>query len=328
MVMGSFNAVVLPEGGAAEIVQLTDDDLPEGDVTVDIQFSSLNYKDGLAVSGKGKIARSLPMTCGIDFAGVVSASDSADFTVGDEVVATGWGMSETRPGGFTERQRVTASMLTKLPGNLSLQQSMAIGTAGLTSMLCVLALEDAGVVPALGDVVVTGAAGGVGSVAVAILAKLGYPVTASTGRAETHDYLTSLGASAVIDRADLATAGRPLDKERWAGGVDTVGSQTLATVLAQTKYRGSVAACGLAGGNDLPATVLPFILRGVSLLGVDSVMCPSPVRARAWERLAADLPLPLLEQMTTVEPMSQIKGLAEQILAGETRGRVVVDVHA
>jgi acrylyl-CoA reductase (NADPH) len=326
--MGSVNAVVLPEGGAAGIVQLTDDDLGEGDVTVGIEYSSLNYKDGLAVSGKGKIARTLPMTCGIDFAGVVLASDSPDFATGDEVVATGWGLSETRPGGYTERQRVPASVLTAKPDALSMRQTMAIGTAGLTSMLCVLALEDAGVTPDGGEVVVTGAAGGVGSVAVAILAKLGYQVTASTGRAATHDYLTSLGASTIIDRAELATAGRPLDKERWAGGVDTVGSQTLATVLAQTKYRGSVAACGLAGGNDLPTTVLPFILRGVNLLGVDSVNCPGPVRARAWERLAADLPLKLLDEMTTVEPMSNIAALAEAILAGETRGRVVIDTHA
>jgi acrylyl-CoA reductase (NADPH) len=326
--MSSFTAVVLTEQGPAETVELTDADLPEGDVTVDIAYSSLNYKDGLAVSGKGKIARSLPMTCGIDFAGKVSASDNADFAVGDEVVATGWGLSETRPGGYTQKQRVDASILTKLPAGLSATQARAIGTAGLTSMLCVLALEDAGLTPDAGDVVVTGAAGGVGSVAVAILAKLGYSVTASTGRAETHDYLTSLGASAIIDRAELATAGRPLDKEKWAGGVDTVGSQTLATVLAQTKYAGSVAACGLAGGNDLPTTVLPFILRGVSLLGVDSVMCPAPRRAQAWERLAADLPKDKLDAVSSTEPLSKIHELAETILAGATRGRVVIDVNA
>jgi acrylyl-CoA reductase (NADPH) len=329
MVMGSFNAVVLPEGGAAGIVQLTDDDLPDGEVTVDIQFSSLNYKDGLAVSGKGKIARSLPMTCGIDFAGVVSASDSPDFAVGDEVIATGWGLSETRPGGYTERQRVPASFLTARPKELSLQQTMAVGTAGLTAMLCVLALEGAGLTPdADGDVIVTGAAGGVGSVAVAVLANIGYSVAASTGRPEAHDYLTSLGATTIVDRGELATAGRPLDKERWAAGVDTVGSQTLATVLAQTKYRGSVAACGLAGGNDLPTTVLPFILRGVNLLGVDSVMCPAPIRAQAWNRLASDLPLAKLDAIATVEPMSSIAELAEKILAGGTLGRVVIDTHA
>jgi acrylyl-CoA reductase (NADPH) len=224
---------------------------------------------------------------------------------------------------------VPADLLTRLPGGLSLQQAMAIGTAGLTSMLCVLALEDAGLNPTVDKpVVVTGAAGGVGSVAVAILAKLGYQVTASTGRAETHDYLTSLGASSIIERDELAAAGRPLDKERWAGGVDTVGSQTLATVLAQTVYGGSVAACGLAGGNDLPATVLPFILRGVSLLGVDSVMCPEPRRAQAWARLATDLPLDRLDAMTTVEPMSNIAAMADAILAGQTRGRVVIDTRA
>ncbi|MBV9486887.1 MAG: oxidoreductase [Frankiaceae bacterium] len=326
--MSSFTAVVLKEQGPAETVELTDADLPDGDVTVDIAYSSLNYKDGLAVSGKGKIARSLPMTCGIDFAGTVAASDNPDFAVGDEVVATGWGLSETRPGGYTQRQRVDASVLTKRPAALSAQQAMAIGTAGLTSMLCGLALEDHGLTPDAGDVVVTGAAGGVGSVAVAILAKLGYSVTASTGRAETHDYLSSLGASAIIDREELATAGRPLDKERWAGGVDTVGSQTLATVLAQTKYGRAVAACGLAGGNDLPTTVLPFILRGVSLLGVDSVMCPAPRRAQAWERLATDLPTEKLDAMTSTEPLSKIHELADAILAGATRGRVVIDVTA
>jgi acrylyl-CoA reductase (NADPH) len=325
----SFNAVVISEPGPAKAVQLTDDDLGEGDVTVDVQYSSLNYKDGLAVSGKGKIARSLPMTCGIDFAGVVASSDSGDFAAGDEVIATGWGLSETRPGGYTERQRVPASVLTARPESLSLQQSMAIGTAGLTAMLCVLALEDAGLTPDVeGEVLVTGAAGGVGSVAVAVLAKLGYQVAASTGRPQAHDYLKSLGATTLVDRSDLATAGRPLDKERWAAGIDTVGSQTLATVLAQTRYRGSVAACGLAGGNDLPTTVLPFILRGVSLLGIDSVMCPAPIRATAWQRLSTDLPLDRLDAMTSVEPMSKIAELAEAILAGSTRGRVVIDTHA
>lgn len=327
--MSGYRAVVLQEAGPAQTVELTDADLPDGDVTVDVAFSSLNYKDGLAVSGKGKIARTLPMTCGIDFAGKVAASDNPAYSAGDEVVVTGWGLSETRPGGYTERQRVPADLLTRLPGGLSFQQAMAVGTAGLTAMLCVLALEDAGLNPTADKpVVVTGAAGGVGSVAVAILAKLGYQVTASTGRAETHDYLTSLGATAIIDRDELATAGRPLDKERWAGGVDTVGSQTLATVLAQTVYGGSVAACGLAGGNDLPATVLPFILRGVSLLGVDSVMCPEPRRAQAWARLATDLPLERLDAMTTVEPMSNIAALADAILAGQTRGRVVIDTRA
>jgi acrylyl-CoA reductase (NADPH) len=330
MTSSSYPAVVLAEQGSpASVVQLTDADLPDGDVTIDVRYSSLNYKDGLAVSGKGRIARNVPMTCGIDLAGVVAASDNPHHEPGDEVLVTGWGLSETRPGGYTQRQRVPAALVTALPDGLSLQQSMAVGTAGLTAMLCVLALEDAGLRPDVdGEVLVTGAGGGVGSVAVAVLAKLGYRVAASTGRTETHDYLRGLGATTIVDRGDLATAGRPLDKERWAGAVDTVGSQTLATVLSQTVYGGAVAACGLAGGSDLPATVLPFILRGVRLLGVDSVMCPSERRAEAWRRLGADLPLDQLDAMTTVEPMSRVGELAEQILGGRTRGRVVVDTHA
>ena len=321
----TFSAIVATEPGPATLQQLTDADLPEGEVTVAVSHSSLNYKDGLAVTGKGKIMRSHPMVAGIDLAGVVEASDSPDWKPGDEVLATGWGLSESRSGGFTQRQRVPASFLTAKPDGLTLQQTMAVGTAGLTAMLCVLALEGAGVAPGDGEVVVTGAGGGVGSVAVAVLAKLGFQVAASTGRTETHDYLRSLGATTIVDRAELATAGRPLDKERWLGGVDTVGSQTLATVLAQTRYRGAVAACGLAGGNDLPTTVLPFILRNVALLGVDSVQCPGPVRAEAWRRLGIDLPTDLLDAMTTVEPMSKVPELAEQILAGQTKGRVVID---
>jgi acrylyl-CoA reductase (NADPH) len=326
--MSSYPAIVLTEKGPAKTVDLTDADLPEGDVTVDVVYSSLNYKDGLAVSGKGKIARTLPMTCGIDFAGTVAASSNAHFDVGDEVLVTGWGLSETRPGGYTHRQRVPADLLTVLPAGLSAKQSMAIGTAGLTAMLCVLALEGAGLKPGTGEVLVTGAGGGVGSVAVALLAGLGHNVVASTGRTDTHDYLRSLGATTVLDRAELETAGRPLDKERWAGAVDSVGSQTLATVLAQTVYGGAVAACGLAGGNDLPTTVLPFILRGVSLLGVDSVMCPSDRRFEAWERLARDLDKAHLDALTTVEPMSRIHELAETILSGQTRGRVVIDTRS
>ena len=326
--MSSFPAVVLTEPGPARVVELTDADLPEGDVTVDVRYSSLNYKDGLAVSGKGRIARSLPMTCGIDLAGVVLESANPHYEPGDEVLATGWGMSETRPGGFTHRQRLPASMLTALPAGLSLQQAMAIGTAGLTAMLCVMALEDAGLSSAgEGEVLVTGAGGGVGSVAVALLAAAGYEVAASTGRPALHDYLRTLGATTIVDRADLSTAGRPLDKERWAAAVDTVGSQTLATVLAQTRYGGAVAACGLAGGNDLPTTVLPFILRGVSLLGIDSVMCPEDRRFEAWQRLSTQLPLDQLDAISTVEPMSRIGELADQILAGATRGRVVVDTR-
>jgi acrylyl-CoA reductase (NADPH) len=328
--MATFAAVVASEPGPASLQHLSDDDLPEGDVTVDVTWSSLNYKDGLAVTGKGKIIRSYPMVAGIDLAGVVASSDSPAWKPGDEVVLTGWGLSESHPGGFTQRQRVRSEWLTAKPDGLTLRQTMAVGTAGLTAMLCVLALEQAGVVPGDGDgqVVVTGAAGGVGSVAVTMLAELGYTVAASTGRAETHDYLRSLGATTIVDRAELATPGRPLDRERWLGGIDTVGSQTLATVLAQTRYRGAVAACGLAGGNDLPATVLPFILRNVSLLGIDSVSCPPPVRAAAWRRLGTDLRTDLLDAMTTVEPMSKVPELAERILAGQVRGRTVIDTSA
>ena len=324
--MSEFPAIVATEPGPASLRALTDDDLPEGDVTVAVRYSSLNYKDGLAVTGKGKVIRSYPMVCGIDLAGAVESSDAPDWTPGDEVVVTGWGLSETAPGGYTQRQRVRSQWLVARPDGLTLQQTMAVGTAGLTAMLCVLALEKAGLSPsAEGEVLVTGAGGGVGSVAVAVLSRLGYRVAASTGRSETHDYLRALGASTIVDRAELATAGKPFDKERWAGAVDTVGSQTLATVLAQTRYRGAVAACGLAGGNDLPTTVLPFILRGVSLLGVDSVMCPTPLRIEAWNRLARDLPATLLEEITTIAPMTQVPELAEDILAGRTRGRIVVD---
>ena len=327
--MSTFPAIVAEEAGPARLVQLTDDQLPEGDVTVAVRWSSLNYKDGLAVTGKGKVIRSYPMVCGIDLAGTVEASDSPDWQVGDEVLVTGWGLSESFPGGYSQRQRVRASWLTRRPEGLTLQQTMAVGTAGLTAMLCVCALEDAGLRPATdGEVLVTGAAGGVGSVAVAVLAALGYEVAACTGRPETADYLHRLGAKTILAREDLATAGRPLDKERWAAVVDTVGSQTLATVLAQTRYRGAVAACGLSGGSDLPTTVLPFILRNVALLGIDSVSCPAEVRAAAWERLSRLLPTNLLDEMTTVEPLSRVPELAEDILAGRTRGRVVVDTSS
>ena len=324
--MTAVPAIVATEPGPATLRDLDEDALPDGDVTVAVKYSSLNFKDGLAVTGRGKIIRSYPMVCGIDLAGVVEQSDSDAWKPGDEVVVTGWGLSESWPGGYTQRQRVKSQWLVRRPDGLTLAQTMAVGTAGLTSMLCVLALEKAGVTPDdEREVLVTGAGGGVGSVAVAVLARLGYRVAASTGRAETHDYLRSLGATTIVDRAELATAGRPLDKERWNGAVDTVGSQTLATVLAQTRARGAVAACGLAGGNDLPATVLPFILRGVSLLGIDSVMCPTPIREEAWSRLARDLPTSALDEMTTTEPMTRVSELAEQILAGQTRGRVVID---
>jgi acrylyl-CoA reductase (NADPH) len=326
--MSTIRAVAASEPGPATLQEVGDEFLGDGDVTIAVRYSSLNYKDGLAVTGAGRIMRKLPMIAGADLAGVVESSESPDWRPGDEVLVTGWGLSETASGGYTQRQRVKAAWITRRPDGLSLEQAMAVGTAGLTAMLCVLALEQAGVRPGDGDVVVTGAAGGVGSVALAVLGKLGYAVTASTGRAEAHDYLRSLGASAIIDRAELATAGRPFDKERWAGGVDTVGSQTLATVLAQARYGAAVAACGLVGGNDLPTTVLPFILRGVSLLGIDSVYAPARVRDEAWARLATDLPTDRLDALTTVRPLGDVPALAEEILAGRTRGRIVIDTTA
>lgn len=326
--MATHRALVSHGDGPARFEELSETDLPDGDVTVDVRYSSLNYKDGLAVTGKGKVARRFPMVCGIDLAGTVSASDSPQFEPGDEVVLTGCGLSETHPGGYTERQRVRSDWLVRKPEALTQLRTMAIGTAGLTAMLCVLELEDAGLSPDLdGEVLVTGAAGGVGSVAVAILAHLGYRVTAATGRPETHDYLRRLGASEFVGREELAEgSGRPLDKQRWLAAVDTVGGSTLANVLAQTSYRGSVAACGMAGGTDLPASVMPFILRGVGLHGVDSVQCPTAVRTKAWQRLERDLPLEQLDESTTVHQFDDVPRLAGEILQGGTRGRVVVDI--
>ncbi|WP_286958378.1 MULTISPECIES: MDR family oxidoreductase [Arsenicicoccus] len=321
-------AYVIREPGPAALVELTEADLPPGDVTVEISHSSLNFKDGLAVTGKGRIARRLPMVCGIDLAGTVAASDSPDWSVGDDVIVTGHGLSETEQGAYTARQRVQSGWLVRRPETLTAEQAMGIGTAGLTAMMCILRLEEAGVVPGGGPVVVTGAGGGVGSVAVAILAKLGYEVEAVTGRSETHDYLSALGAAAIVDRAQLAEPGKPLQAERWAAAVDTVAGVTLANVLSQIRYGGSVAACGLASGNDLPTTILPFILRGVNLLGVDSVMAPMPVRIEAWRRLGTDLPAPALAEISRVEPFSAVPALAEDILAGRIRGRVVIDIAA
>jgi len=322
----SFQAIVAPQPGPAALRECSDADLPEGDVTVAVSHSSLNYKDGLAVTGSGRIARSYPMVCGIDLAGVVERSSSPDWRAGDEVLVTGWGLSETHPGGYTQRQRVRSEWLTPRPPSFTLAQCMAIGTAGLTAMLCVLALEGAGVAgDAAEPVLVTGAGGGVGSVAIALLAALGHSVAASTGRAEHHDYLRALGAGEIVAREELDRESKPLESARWAGAVDTVGSTTLASVLAQTRYRGAVAACGRAGGTDLPTTVAPFILRGVSLLGVDSVMCPAELRTVAWTRLEHDLPLERLDAMTTVEPLSRVPELAAEILAGRIRGRVVIE---
>lgn len=324
----SIRALISDGEGPARPAELEETDLPEGDVTVEVSYSSLNYKDGLAVTGRGRIVRRPPLVCGIDLAGTVVDSATERWAPGDEVVLTGWGLSETHPGGYTTLQRVRSEWLVARPPGLTLAQTMAVGTAGLTSMLCVLALEDAGVEPG-GEVVVTGAAGGVGSLAVALLARLGYQVAASTGRPEQHDYLRELGAASVVAREELSRPGeRPLEAARWAGGVDTVGSTTLASVIRQAAYGAAISACGLAGGDDLPVTVLPFILRGVRLLGVDSVSCPTARREQAWSRLAADVDPELLDRVTTVEPLSAVPRLAEEILAGKVRGRVVVDVRA
>ena len=302
-------------------------DLPDEDVLVDVSYSTLNYKDGLAVLGKG-IARRLPMVGGIDLAGTVAESKSPDFKPGDKVIVNGYGLSELYWGGYSQKQKLKPEWLIKLPDAFTMQDAMAIGTAGYTSMLCVLALEKAGVTPDKGDILVTGAAGGVGSVAIALLAKLGYRVIASSGRAETADYLKKLGAAEVISREETMGSGRPFDMERYAGAVDCVGSKILAAVLAQIKYGGAVAACGLAGGNDLPTSVLPFILRGVSLLGVDSVMAPREKRIEAWSRLATDLDKSLFADMTRVEPMTNLPSLAADIINGQIKGRVVIDVNA
>jgi acrylyl-CoA reductase (NADPH) len=325
----SRSLVVLEAGAPAELRERSDDDLGAGDVTVALTHSSLNYKDALAVTGSARIVRSFPMVCGVDLAGVVESSDSPRWSPGDEVLATGWGLSESHPGGYTQRQRVPSEWLTRRPTEFTLAQCMAIGTAGLTAMLCVLALEHAGVEPAAdAEVLVTGAGGGVGGVAVALLSALGHNVAASTGREELHEHLRALGARTIVARGELAEPGRPLASERWAGAIDSVGGQTLAGVLAATRYRGAVAACGLAGGSDLPATVLPFILRNVSLLGVDSVMCPSEVREAAWRRLARDLRPQTLEALTSHEPLERVPELAAQMLEGRIRGRVVIDIGA
>src|SRR5215469_5256439 len=324
-----FKAILLRKDGdkqSAEDVELTPTDLMPGDVTVAVSHSTVNYKDGLALTGRSPVVRKFPMIPGIDLAGTVEESSHPQFKPGDAVVLNGFGLSEVHYGGYSELARVKGDWLVPLPKVFTPAEAMAIGTAGYTAMLCVLALEDAGVTPAKGPVVVTGAAGGVGSVAVSLLAKLGYKVIASTGRPEEEAYLKSLGASAIIPRTELAADPRPLAKERWAGGVDSVGSKTLANVIAATSYGGAVAACGLAGGMDLPTSVAPFILRGVSLLGIDSVQLPQPRRRQAWERLARDLDLKKLEAMTKTIPLSGVRQAAADILAGKVRGRLVVEI--
>lgn len=316
-------------GQEAGLIDLSDADLMEGDVTVAVSHSTVNYKDGLALTGAAPVVRIWPLIPGIDFAGEVETSSHPDFKAGDKVVLNGWGVGETHHGGYAQRARVRGDWLVKLPDTISPRQAMAIGTAGYTAMLSVMALERLGLEPGRGDALVTGAAGGVGSVAIALLSNLGWRVIASTGRkASESDYLTGLGAAEIIDRAELSAPGRPLGKERWAAAVDSVGSHTLANVLASTSYGGAAAACGLAGGMDLPASVAPFILRGITLAGIDSVMRPKPDRIEAWNRLARDLDTGLLAAMTTEAPLAEVPALAAKILKGEVRGRVVIDVNA
>jgi acrylyl-CoA reductase (NADPH) len=328
--MPTFRALVLREEGGKVVPRIEAVDealLPPGEVTVKIECSTLNYKDGMILQGLGRLVRTYPHIPGIDFAGTVEHSEAPEFEPGDPVILTGWRVGEAQWGGYAEKARVKAAYLVRRPDQLSARQAMAIGTAGLTAMLAVIALERHGLRPDAGDVLVTGAAGGVGSVAISLLSRLGYRVVASTGRPELREYLTELGAADLIDRASLAAKPlRPLDSERWAGAVDAVGGATLATILAQLKYRGSVAACGLAGGSDLAATVIPFLLRGINLLGIDSVMCPREERIEAWQRLARDLPLDRLERMTEAVPLSSLLDLAPRILKGEIRGRIVVEV--
>ena len=328
----TFSALVLEESGGKIIPavrDVTDADLPEGNVTVAVQYSTVNYKDGMVVNGLGNLVRNYPHVPGIDFSGTVEASDDARYKPGDTVILTSWRVGEIHWGGYAQRARVQGDWLVPLPDGLSARQAMAVGTAGLTAMLCVMALESHGITRDRGPVLVTGAAGGVGSVATAILGNLGYTIAASTGRPEQADYLKSLGADEIVARQTLADySGRPLERETWAGCVDTVASTTLASVLAQMKYGGSIAACGLAGGPKLETTVIPFLLRGVNLLGIDSVMQPYDNRIRAWERIAQDLPLDKLDAMTTGTNLAGIETAAAAILKGAVRGRLVVDVNA
>ena len=327
--MATFKAIRIDKadkGTTAQLTQFDEAELMDGDVTVRVEWSTLNYKDGLALTGKAPVVRRFPMIAGIDFAGTVEASSHPQWKAGDKVICTGWGMGETHLGAYAEKARVKGDWLVALPQGLSARDAMAIGTAGFTAMLSVLALEKHGISPKSGPVVVTGAAGGVGSVAIAVLAKLGYHVIASTGRTSGADYLKQLGAAEIIDRSELSGQAKPLAKERWAGGVDSVGSTTLANLLSMTKYGGAIAACGLAAGMDLPSSVAPFILRGVCLLGIDSVMCPIEPRKVAWQRLASDLDSAKLSEITTEISLSEVSDWGARILAGEVRGRIVVKI--
>ena len=314
------------DGQSVNFVEISEDELMDGNVVVDVTHSTLNYKDGLALTGAPGVVRSFPMIAGIDFSGIVKASEDEKFSQGDRVVLNGYGLSENHFGGYSERAKVKSDHLLKLPDNISNKQAMAIGTAGYTAMLCVLGLEDWGIKPEDGEILVTGASGGVGSVAISILSTLGFQVVASTGRLNETEYLTGLGATSVMDRSELSEPSRPLGKEIWAGAVDSVGSQTLVNALAQIKYGGAVSACGLAQGMDLPGTVMPFILRGVTLIGIDSVMAPMNKRERAWERLSNDLDTTKLEEMIVDASLDDIPNLAQEILAGKVRGRVVVNI--
>ncbi len=327
--MASFKAIVIEKAESGQKVALADFDesgLMEGDVDVGVEWSTVNYKDGLAVTGKAPVVRRWPMIAGIDLAGTVTTSSHADWTPGDKVILNGWGLGETHLGAYAQKARVKGDWLVRLPASMSARDAMAIGTAGYTAMLAVMALERHGLTPASGPVVVTGAAGGVGSLAVAILARRGFQVTASTGRPEEADYLKRLGAAEIIERKELTGPPRPLGKERWAGGVDAVGSTTLANVLSMTRYRGAVAACGLAGGMDLPTSVAPFILRGVALLGVDSVYRPRADREEAWKRLEADLDRTKLADMTAEIGLGDVIEAGRQIVDGRVRGRIVVKI--
>jgi acrylyl-CoA reductase (NADPH) len=327
--VGTFKAIVIRKTDGGQSVGLSDFDeseLMDGDVTFGVAWSTVNYKDGLAVTGKAPVVRRFPMIAGIDAVGTVLTSSHSEWKPGDKVILNGWGCGETHLGAYAAKARVKGDWLVPLPSGIPMRDAMAIGTAGYTAMLAVMALERQGLAPGRGPIVVTGAAGGVGSVAVALLAKLGYQVSASTGRPQESNYLKSLGATEIIDRQELAGPVKPLAKERWAGGIDTVGSSTLANVLSMIRYGGAVAACGLAGGMDLPTAVAPFILRGVSLLGIDSVMCPQKLRREAWKRLDSDLDRAKLQDMTTEIGLSDVIDAGRQIVEGRVRGRLVVKI--
>ncbi|HXL29154.1 MAG TPA: MDR family oxidoreductase [Bradyrhizobium sp.] len=327
--MATFKAIRVDKadkGTTVALTQFDEADLMDGDVTLGVEWSTLNYKDGLAVTGKAPVVRRFPMIAGIDLAGTVERSSHPQWKPGDKVICTGWGMGETHLGAYAEKARVKGDWLVRLPQGMSARDAMAIGTAGFTAMLAVLALEKHGLVPKDGPIVVTGAAGGVGSVATAVLSKLGYRVIASTGRMSEAAYLKNLGAAEVIDRSELSGPAKPLAKERWAGGIDSVGSTTLANILSMTKYAGAIAACGLAAGMDLPSSVAPFILRGVCLLGIDSVMCPIELRRVAWSRLARDLDPGKLVEITHEIGLGEVVAAGAKILAGQVRGRIVVKI--